>query len=392
MKLNKIYCALLSLFVAITTVAQDDFNRYAQTIVCNNLGLYSFYHQIIAENAEADTQNNLADPEIEFSHLWGQDGVGNKWDIGVKQSFDWPGSYKSRKRERELIKGAKGLMFDESYRTTLLDVKLCMLDLISANRSIELLGNVLTTLDSLNVIYNRAAQRGDVSILDVNKLAVEKIAVKRQLGDAKIQKEKALSTLSSLNGGKPLQEFDFLHYPALALLPLDKYLESAQINNPKLSYNNMMKSAAEQSEKTSKLMSLPGFSVGYMHEYEMGERFNGFSIGVTLPFFSNRRKTTVARAMALTYDGNSKEIATQAECAITEGYNSALLLRKEIDDYEPILESGRNLVLLEKALNGGQISLVQYLQELNFFLSAKADYYQVLEQYYKQLVTLSQYD
>ena len=71
------------------------------TIISSNSRL-----KALRANAEADYQSDLYeakrlnDPEVEFEHLWGPDD-NKKWNIGVSQSFDWPGAYGKRIRTAE---------------------------------------------------------------------------------------------------------------------------------------------------------------------------------------------------------------------------------------------------------------------------------------------------
>ena len=44
-------------------------------------------------------------PEVEFEHLWGPDS-NRKWNVGVAQSFDWPGVYRRRAKEAKARIGA----------------------------------------------------------------------------------------------------------------------------------------------------------------------------------------------------------------------------------------------------------------------------------------------
>lgn len=389
--MRKLNIIILSAFCISSIKAQNSFDDYVSAIVDNNVILKGKQAEINTSTAELNTINNLSDPEVEFSHRWGQNGIGNKWDLGIKQNFEWPGVYSSRNKEIDLQRAALDTQVIEYKRELTYEVKSTIYTIISANRMINLYTDVQATLDSLLVIYEKGRQMGEISILDVNKLKVETISNQRRLSNAKIERDEAVERLRMLNGGIQPNEDFLAEYPASALEDINVYMKAAS-TTPQIRYNELMYAASLQSGKTAKMNSMPGFSLGYIHEYEMGERFNGFSVGVTLPFFSNKKKSIVAQQAAEQYSLAKKVVDEETASKIREDYESAVKLRNEMYEYKSILDSTDNVQLLDKALKGGQISLVQYLQELRFFIEAKADYNDVVSQYNQRLLSLNQYN
>ncbi len=49
-------------------------------------------------------------------------------------------------------------------------------------------------------------------------------------------------------------------------------------------------------------------------------------------------------------------------------------LDRQAKGYARILDNGRQAELLKKAFDGGQINLLNYLLELNYFVEARLDY------------------
>ena len=71
---------------------------------------------------------------------------------------------------------------------------------------------------------------------------------------------------------------------------------------------------------------------------------------------------------------------------------SAIRATAEKDMFSTILDSTNQDILLKKALDGGQISLMTYLQELGYFLDARCDYYETVNNAAQLCAELNKYD
>ena len=92
----------------------------------------------------------------------------------------------------------------------------------------------------------------------------------------------------------------------------------------------------------------------------MGERFNGLSVGISIPLFANRKKVKMAKAQALagSFAVNNRE--QQALAELQTAYDEAVSLQRDHARYDLLMRQN-NLGLLQKALTAGQISMVEYL-------------------------------
>ena len=88
---------------------------------------------------------------------------------------------------------------------------------------------------------------------------------------------------------------------------------------------------------------------------------------------------------------NLEQIKINKLSSIYSNRGKALMLKSEIDEYKSVFEDSNNLLLLKKALDGGEISLINYLQEMNYFIEAKQNYIDVLYQYHLNLAELNKY-
>jgi outer membrane protein TolC len=139
------------------------------------------------------------------------------------------------------------------------------------------------------------------------------------------------------------------------------------------------------------LSKYPGFSLGYKLENELGNYFNGFSIGLTIPLFSQRHKVEAVSATQKAINLQNSAFEIERLCQLKVQRANAIALYQEMLEYKPILENHNNINLLKKALDGGQINLITYIQEVNFFLEAQQDYIDVEYRYHQALASLNRY-
>ena len=77
--------------------------------------------------------------------------------------------------------------------------------------------------------------------------------------------------------------------------------------------------------------------------------------------------------------------------AIKNDYAQAVYLRSQIYSYNSVLTDSSNIEMLEKALSGGQISLLNYLLELRYFLEAQQTLLDLEFEYNSILAKLNKY-
>lgn len=343
--------------------AQNNMADILSCIEANNPQLKAGAQMVLSQKAEVSSQNSLADPTFELEHLWGAQNAGDrKYDITVLQSFDFPSLYVQRNRvgnlKRSLYDGQQTLLRQQ----VLLQAKELCLRIVYLNRCIELSDKRLAAADELARLYRGKLESGDAAILDVNKIEIEQLNV--TTANTRLRNELAtcLAQLRALNGGEALDvELSTLTYPE-AVLPasFDELKTQALQADPELQLLRQESLIADKSVALNRSGWLPKFELGYRHAYELGERFNGFAVGVSIPLFANRKKVKMAKAQALagTFAVNNRE--QQALAELQSAYDEAVTLQRNHARYD-LLTRQNNLGLLQKALATGKISMVEYL-------------------------------
>ena len=128
---------------------------------------------------------------------------------------------------------------------------------------------------------------------------------------------------------------------------------------------------------------MPGFSVGFAHETEGDENFNGFSLGITLPFFSQRHKTQAATLQAESIGFENDAAVSSRLAEYISARARAMAASEAIEAYRPVV-TDENFALLQKALD--------FIQEENYFLRARQSYLDAQFDYHTALAELMRYE
>lgn len=361
------------------------------TIIGNNTRL-----KALRANAEADYQSDLYeakrlnDPEVEFEHLWGPDD-NKKWNIGVSQSFDWPGAYGKRIRTAESRRQAWTYRYAAEELSLRTSAKEAFAMGVYARRRLDLLQRVYENMDSLRNYITTGYRDGQLTILDVKKIQLELYGLRARIADVSQESMQAGAELAALNDGNAL-DADFGAYPAEPMYDLSRYLEYASSANPDVT-------AAEATAKSARLEAdavaasrMPGFTVGYRHAFEEEQHFNGFAIGVSLPMYSRSRAVKAAKLRATASGFDAAEASASARSAVTAAYSVAEKRRNALSELNDVTLDESYPRLLLMAYKGGQINVITYIQELNYYLSARETRLDAEYQLRLALITLNKYN
>lgn len=382
------------MLTAVLTAAADSglgFNDMVNRIAGNNADLKATRLELEAQRSEQKSTLNLSDPEIEFSHKWGPANAGNKTEFGISQGFDWPGVYVHRKQSVKHKENALLQLWQSNIIDRKFEIKLTLLDMVYLNRCINLLNRRLAAIDSLMSKYADPVNRTSLTRLDLNKLKIERYRLNSKLKTTQSQKSATMQQLAAMNGNAECADAATVtEFPEEQILPAAEY-EKLIANSPEMLASEAETESLNSQIKAVKSMSLPGFSVGYSYAREEHKSFNGFSFGVSLPLFANRHKV---KSVTLLKEAQLMKQRQLQFDATTQTY--ALLLK--VQSLKRLASEARELIcdtdysrLLRMALDGGQISLSEYLIESNYYLEFEEEYLDACYQYQCEAARLNKY-
>lgn len=381
--MRKIIMTLLTvLFLVGAVSAQNAIDSILLQIGTNNTTLKALQAEAEALKLENKTGLTLTDPEVEFNYLWGTpDQVGTRKDFSVKQNFDAATVF-GMKRD---VARQKNILIDTDYKAQrmnlLLEAKKICIELIYTNALLEEVGARKQYAEQLMKGYHQRLDNGDANILEYNKVQLGFAMVKGEWQRLNVEKQNLEDELRRLNGGIPVS-FNETDYPA-ELLPADfeEWYAQAEIRNPALEYVRKEIDLNKEQVRLSKAMNLPVLSAGYMREDVVGQHYQGISLGVSIPLWSNKNRVKQAKAAVRAAESRQTDAKTQFYARLANLYAKTAGLQRIVLDYQQTIQESNNANLLKKALQAGEISLLDYMMEMDLYynslsqaLSAERDY------------------
>ncbi len=388
---------LLTANVTVSAALPSAFTAVADEIVANNPALAERRASFQSESLGLKADNNLADPEVEFEHQWGTGHIGNKWSVALSQSFDWPGVYRSRAKAADLKANAFSLLYKADEADMRLRVCNLLIDYVAACRKQALAESVRDNLDRILQLMTRSYESGDVVVIDYRKVKFELAQAEDRAVEAATLSDALRYELIELNGGRPIDLSPVTDFPSMGLQPEAYYLERHATFDPSVEAASYLVSGARQTLSAASRSSLPGFSLGYIHNVELGDHFNGLRVAMTLPFFSNRHRKAQAAAELETAIAQAEQTSLAVNRRVRTEWLRAERLDRRVSRYAELFDEGNGngadyLTLLQKSFDGGLMPLTVYLYELNYYNSARNDYIDLLHDRALAVMTLARYD
>ena len=380
---------IITCFFIVKGFGQSDVDRILKEIETNNKSIQANKKYWHARRAEFKTGLTPYDPQLEYDYMIGTPKeAGNQRDFSVTQRLDFPSTYK-RKRELSGSQITQSEFQERVHRQDiLLQAKLVALEIIYLNRKRAELKKRLANTQQLADDYGKKLDKGDATILDVNKAKLQLLNIGNVLALNNNEIQIATTKLIELNGGMPIAINDTT-FPVSHVVPGFETLDSLiEANDPILKVYEQEKDIMQKQVAVQKSLNLPKIETGYHSQGILGQSYKGVHAGITIPLWENNSRLKAARA--------SLEYAiTKAQSHIIEhrlenkGYYDQLAVRlDQMQEYNKLLSTLNNTALLNKALRLGQITIIQYFLDEGYYFSAYDKYLQMEAEYHKAIARL----
>lgn len=358
----------------------------------NNTGLIALKKKIEADKIGNRTGIFLSNPEFGFNYLYGNPAEnGNRTDISIKQSFDFPTAYAYKGRIADSRNIQAELEYQKQLKTVLYQARLLCADLLYSNALQKEYEKRLTHVQSIANSYKIKFDKGEAGILDYNKAKLNLLKVQQEMENNNINRISILSELAALNGGISVN-LDETVFTAL-IIPDDFeiWYQQAQQNNPVLSWLKQEIGILDMQKKLNTAMSLPKLSAGYMSEKVVGQQFQGITAGVSIPLWENKNTVKYAKAKAIAVQSMEANTKLVFYDQLKTQYTKVKALQKNVNDYRVSLESLNNSALLKKSLDMGEISLTDYFYEVSLNYESISTLLLAEKELNKAVAVLNQY-
>lgn len=390
----KKYIILMALAAtACSAWGQNSIDAVLRSVEANNKDLQANSQLTVSKKLEARLDNNLPDPSVSYVHQYGnREGMGIQGELVASQSFDFPSVYVQKNK----LSQSKAVSYDhqgaEFRQQILLQAKEVCLDLVLLNQQKALLDQRRQNAEQLSALYAQRLESGDANILETNKINLELLNAKNEARMNEAARIAKLQELATLNGGIAIDFTDTVYAPVKEALSFEDLRAEAVTANPQLLTLKSEQVAARRQLSVNKSKGLPGFELGYrLNTASGGERFNGFLVGISIPLFSNRNSVRQAKAQTLYTDLQLESTTAAVESELHQLYNQSLALRTSMDEYAAVLQSQNSLSLLNKAIQTGQISMIEYFVDVTTLYQSMQNYMQLQNEYQKVMAQMYKY-
>ena len=359
---------IVALLASMSLAAQENISSILFSIEENNTKLKALKEEMKAQKLGNKTGIYLSDPDVAFGYLWGTpSNIGTRKDFSVTQTFDIPTitGMKSRlaNNKNQLVE----LQYASERINLLLEAKQYAIDLIYYNGLKKELEIRLRHAQTIADAYKQRLDRGDASILEYNKVQLNLSTVQGEMSRVEGERNALLSELKRLNGGIEILLEENNYSPASLPADFEEWYLSAEQKNPLLQYVKQQIEVSRKEVKLNKAMRFPKFSAGYSLEKTLGQKYQGANIGISIPLWENKNRVKQAKAGVIAAQTREQESKQQFYNRLQNLYMRANGLQQTAAGYRKSLQSLNNTDLLMKALDVGEINLLNYIVEIGLY-------------------------
>jgi outer membrane protein TolC len=357
---------ILSIFCVSTTYAQS---TVLEQIEQNNTVLSALRKQADAEKIGNKTGNYLPNPEVELGYLWGNNAeAGNRIDISAKQSFDFPTAYYHRKKVSDAQNQQVDLKYLMEWKEVMLQAKKLCIQLTYQHALHKYLSDRLRIAEQIADVYEKKYKAGDCNVLDFNRSKLNLASVSKVFNSCTIDRDYSLDELARLNGGIALDYAVSAFEPVVINPDFEALYSELQAKNLLLVYWQQETALSKATEKLQRSLNLPKLSAGYMSEkVTVAEHFQGVTVGVSIPLWENKNTVKRIKAQTQANQATEEDVALRYRKEVKALHKKATNLLQVIENYKANSLAANSTELLKKALDSGEISLIDFMLETEVY-------------------------
>ena len=378
--------------LALSAHAQSSFDNVLKEIEMNNTTLKAYREKANADKIGNKTGINMANPEVEFGYLWGSpSGEGNRVDLNVTQSFDFPTAYRYKTQLSDVKNQQVDMIYDQQKVEILQQARLICVELVYQKKVNIILSDRLKQARELSDAYQKSFDQGNIDVLERNKTKLNLLNAEKALQINEVDLNLSKSELQGLNGGLDITEFN--RYPDFTF-PLNfiEWFAIVKANNPSLRVAEQEVALSRKQEQLTRALNLPKITAGYASERVSGTTFQGVSVGVSIPLWEGKNTVKHQKAQTVALQMQHEDSELQFRNTLKNQYDKAKKLSLLLKEYEDALSVTSSQDLLKMALDKGQLSLINYLLELSVYYETVDKYLETERDYQLAVAELQQWE
>lgn len=375
---------LLSILLAIplaVSAQTAQFNRILNQVMDSISNIRSLESGFDAEIMTLKAENSLSGPEVGVQYKWPRrPGEGNRWGVEVSQEIEWPGIYGARRKAAANLAGIKSNATAQTERWLRFEIADRLLQLIEVSKRRDMLTEIRSNLEEVCTSMAKMLEIGQATVIDVRKAEFELLAIREKLADTRAEYDR-VAALVGFGQVMPSGLDQLTDYP------------DTPVELPLMTPDEIEKQASVQRSLDEACMermkNMPSLSVGYVHDFEEGIHFNGFSVGLKLPSYSTRKRNAAKQLESETRQMEFEQARAERIASLKADVSELNHLSELLEEYERVLGSDDYLRKLRKSFDARQITLTQYLLDQNLYFTTRLDYLALQLRYHRLLPALN---
>ncbi|MGY6741394.1 MAG: TolC family protein [Cecembia sp.] len=375
---------LISCLLPFMLKAQTNLSSVLGEIERNNKTIQAQKQNLEVQKLEFKADLPVYNPNFEYDYMLGYPAeAGVLTDVWINQSFDFPTAYGKR---RELAKGLTNqadLTMMAMRQEILLEAKQSYLELIFRNKLQQQISSRKTATERLLKDFERKLETGDGNILDVNKAKLQLIEINKDYQSNLAGINQLLQNLKSLNGGIEQDVVVQNYEEEEVLTDFELLFEEFKVLDPMWKFYELENKTSKIQLEHMKAMALPKIQAGYRYQTILGQTFQGFRVGGTIPLWENKYKVRQKEAELNFAALQWGDYQNEQYYEMRQLYEKYEKLYATLQDYRSVLDNISGIAYLDKALELGHISTIEYFLESNYFYSAYTNFLQTENEYHQ---------
>ena len=354
-----------------TVFAQEDWSQFYNDIEQHNLELQSLEQQILAENLLLTMENQLGDFQVNGRYLLPhqQSGV-EQIELQITQGIDFPLLYAARAKQKALWQKKLEQTYQAKRQEILWQAEQYMLELVYLHKKIEIERERNQRAKQNVEHYEQLWEAGQIDKLSLNKARLVWLHEQFLLEELSVEKEHLAVQLRELQGGKELRFSPVDYVSEVALPSLENIWQSKKTDDLHIQMLAQNVALAKQEIQVTNLQRYPDIQFGYSLQGNMGALSSGPYLGLSVPLWRGKNSLMVSTIKLKQAELLEEERLLHEELFLDVHYGDHQLLVGKYEEYLQILEELDGEELLEDSLQEGELSFVEYYQELSFYREA----------------------
>jgi outer membrane protein TolC len=178
-------------------------------------------------------------------------------------------------------------------------------------------------------------------------------------------------------------------YPTFPETSEEELVQLYRENDPELRLFAEDVNIAFQEIRLQENKNLPELSFSYGYEKTPDVRYAGPGASLSIPLWQNKNRVKLARSNWEFSQAKLDEETMNRENEIRWKAKQLLILKTNLDEMRNTLNSINSVDLLGKAMNAGEISIISYLNEIQYYYLVQTELFQLEQEYYQLLLDIN---